>query len=140
MIWALTVALIALRRWRHLLIYLVVSQLAQLAHARLYVMARDLRLAGSCDVTVATEVVADVPGARRFERSPGRGSNLLLTWFEVFPGGCANVRLSSGNPAQEVLADVSAQANRVIHFVPRTDLAHALDERSDGRLHLDPGE
>ncbi|HEX2785104.1 MAG TPA: phosphatase PAP2 family protein, partial [Ilumatobacteraceae bacterium] len=35
-IWLLTVALIVFRRWRHLLIYLVVSQVAQLTHAQLY--------------------------------------------------------------------------------------------------------
>ena len=34
--------------------------------------------------------------------------------------------------------EVTAQAGRVIGFVSRADLARALDERSDGRLQLDP--
>ena len=34
-VWAFTVALIVFRRWRHLLIYLLVSQVAQMVHARL---------------------------------------------------------------------------------------------------------
>ena len=107
-------------------------------HDRAGSKAIDLRFAESCDVTGATEVAADVPGARRFERRPVDGTNTILTWYEVFPGGCATVRLSSRNAAPEVLEDVTAQASRVIGFVSRADLARALDERSDGRLRLDP--
>ncbi len=107
-------------------------------HDRAGSKAIDLRFAESCDVTGAREVTADVPGARRFERGPVDGTHNILTWYEVFPGGCATVRLSSRNAAPEVLKDVTAQASRVIGFVPRADLARALDERSDGRLHLDP--
>ena len=43
-----------------------------------------------------------------------------------------------GQSAPEVVEDVTTQAGHVIGFVPRTDLARALDERSDGRLELDP--
>ena len=107
-------------------------------HDRAGSKAIDLRFADSCDVTGATEVVADVPGARRFERGPIDGTNTILTWYEVFPGGCATVRLSSRNGAPEVLEDVTAQAGQVIGFVSRAHLARALDERSDGRLQLDP--
>jgi tRNA A-37 threonylcarbamoyl transferase component Bud32/membrane-associated phospholipid phosphatase len=107
-------------------------------HDRAGSKAIDLRFAESCDVTGATEVTGDVPGARRFERDPVDATNTILTWHEVFPGGCATVRLSSRNAAPEVLEDVTAQASQVIGFVPRADLAQALDERSDGRLRLDP--
>ena len=107
-------------------------------HDRAGSKAIDLRFAESCDVTGATEVAADVPGARRFERGPVDGTDTILTWYEVFPGGCATVRLSSRNAAPEVLEEVTAQAGRVIGFVSRADLARALDERSDGRLRLDP--
>jgi hypothetical protein len=107
-------------------------------HDRAGPEAISLRFADSCDVTNATEVVADVAGARRFERGPVGGTSTLLTWYEVFPGGCTTVRLSSRNAAPEVLQDVTAQAGRVIGFVSRFDLARALDERSNGRLRLDP--
>jgi tRNA A-37 threonylcarbamoyl transferase component Bud32/membrane-associated phospholipid phosphatase len=107
-------------------------------HDRAGPKAIDLRFADSCEVSGATEVVADVPGARRFESGPVLGTNTILTWYEVFPGGCATMRLSSHSSVPEVVGDVTAQANRVIAFVPRADLARALDERSDGRLHLDP--
>jgi hypothetical protein len=109
-----------------------------LDHDRAGSKAIDLRFAQSCDVTGATEVTADVPGARRFERGPVDGANTILTWYEVFPGGCVTARLSSRNTASEVLEEVTAQAGQVIGFVNRADLAQALDERSDGRLRLDP--
>jgi tRNA A-37 threonylcarbamoyl transferase component Bud32/membrane-associated phospholipid phosphatase len=107
-------------------------------HDRAGSKAIDLRFAESCDIAGATEAVADVPGARRYERGPGDATNTILTWYEVFPGGCATVRLSSDNAAPEVVDDVTAQASQVVGFVTRAHLARALDERSDGRLQLDP--
>ena len=107
-------------------------------HDRAGAKAIDVRFADSCDVAGATEVVADVPGARRLERGTVDGTNTMMTWYEVFPGGCATTRLRSRNTAPEVRAEVIAQASRVIGFVPRADLARALDERSNGRLRLDP--
>jgi hypothetical protein len=92
----------------------------------------------SCDVSGATEVGADVPGAERFERRPDDGTDTILTWYEVFPGGCVTVQLSSRSTAPEVLEDVTAQSGEVLGFVSRADLARALDERSDGRLELNP--
>jgi hypothetical protein len=56
----------------------------------------------------------------------------------VFPGGCVTAQLNSENDSPEVVDEVSGQASQVIGFVPRADLAEALDERSDGRLQLDP--
>ena len=79
-------------------------------HDRADSKAIDLRFAETCDVT----------GARRFEHGPGEGTDTLLTW------------------APEVLEDVTAEAARVIGFVPRAELVRALDDRSDGHLQLDP--
>ncbi len=107
-------------------------------HDRAGPKAIDLRFADSCDVTGAAQVVGDVPGARRFERDPIDGTDTILTWYEVFPGGCATVRLSSRSAAPEVLEEVTAQASRVVGFDSRAHLAQVLDERSDGRLRLDP--
>jgi tRNA A-37 threonylcarbamoyl transferase component Bud32/membrane-associated phospholipid phosphatase len=107
-------------------------------HDRAGTNALDLRFADGCDLAGATEVTADVPGARRFERHSGGDTDTLLTWYEQFPGGCTTVRLSSTSTAPPVLEEVTAQAGQVIGYVSRADLAHALDERSDGRLQLDP--
>jgi tRNA A-37 threonylcarbamoyl transferase component Bud32 len=109
-----------------------------LDHDRAGSGAIEVHFAESCDVTGATEVTADVPGARRFERPPTQGSETILTWYEVFPGGCVSVRLSSDTTAPEVVDEVMAQAGQVVGFVTRDELAAALDERSDGRLELDP--
>ena len=108
-------------------------------HDRAGPKAIDLRFADSCDVTGATEVAADVPGARRFERRPIDGTDTILTWYEVFPGGCATVRLSSRNHSADVRGRgdrAGRSGDRASH--PAPDLARALDERSDGRLQLDP--
>ena len=80
-------------------------------------------------IPYGTAVTPDVPGARRFERDPIEGTNTILTWYEVFPGGCATVRLSSRTDAPEVVDDVTEHAGRVIGFVTRDDLAHVLDAR-----------
>jgi hypothetical protein len=107
-------------------------------HDRAGAKAIDLRFAAACDVSGATEVSADVPGARRFERRDTDGTQPVLTWYEVFAGGCSTVRLSSDVAAPEVLDEITAQAGQVISYVTRDDLARALDDRSDGRLRLDP--
>jgi hypothetical protein len=105
-------------------------------HDRAGSKAIDLRFAASCDVTGATEVAADVAGARRFERRSVEGTKTILTWYEVFPGGCVTVRLNPRSTAPEVFEEITAQARQVIGFVPRAELAQALDERSDGHLQL----
>jgi len=109
-----------------------------LNHDRAGPKAINLRFAPTCDTTGATEVAADVPGARRFEGGPIAGTDTILTWYEVFPGGCTTAQLNSRNATPNVLDDLSAEAGRVITFVSRTALAEALDERSDGRLQLNP--
>lgn len=107
-------------------------------HDRAGSKAIDVRFAQSCDITGANEVAADVRGARHFERTPAAGSDTILTRYEVFPGGCTTVRVSSHDAAPEVLKEVTAQAGQVIGFVARAQLEQALDERSNGRLRLDP--
>jgi hypothetical protein len=98
----------------------------------------ELRFAEACDTNGATEVGGDVPGARRYERVPADDTDAILTWYEVFDGGCVTVHLNSNTSAPQVIDEVTAQAGQVIGFVTRTELARALDERSDGRLQLDP--
>ena len=109
-----------------------------LDHDRAGPQAIDLRFAGSCEVDGATQVPADVAAASRFERRPTSSSDTILTWYEVFPGGCATVRLSSRDHSAVVVDEVTAQAGRVIDFASRAHLARVLDRRSNGRLHLDP--
>jgi hypothetical protein len=107
-------------------------------HDRAGSKAIDLRFTDSCDVAGATEVAADVPGTRRYERGAAGRSDTILTRYEVFDGGCATVRLQSHNASPRVREEVIEQSSEVLSFVSRARLALALDERSDGRLRLDP--
>ena len=107
-------------------------------HDRAGAAAIELRFAESCDTNGATEVTGDVDGARRYESGPVEDTDTVLTWYEAFEGGCATIQLNSRTAASEVVDEVTTQASQVIGFVSRADLAQALDERSDGRLHLDP--
>ena len=77
----------------------------------------------------------DQPGARRYERTdPGR-SGAATTWYTTFEGGCVTAQFRS---ASDVDAALATQASSGIGFVTRAALQQALDERSDGRLQLDP--
>ena len=107
-------------------------------HDRAGSEAIDLYFAESCDLTGATEVAAGVPGSRRYERRPAASSDVLLIRYEVYPGGCTTIQLRSDNDATSVREEVTTQADDVIGFITRADLARALDERSNGRLELDP--
>jgi hypothetical protein len=107
-------------------------------HDRAGADAIELRFSATCDTNGATELPSDVAGARRFERRPGAEGDALLTSHVVFDGGCATVNVDSRTAASQVVVEVAAQAGQVIGFVTRTDLARALDARSDGRLRLDP--
>jgi tRNA A-37 threonylcarbamoyl transferase component Bud32 len=59
------------------------------------------------------------------------------TRAHVFPGGCVTVRISAPAASGQQLTSETSSA---IGFVPRDALREALDERSDGRLQLDPEE
>jgi tRNA A-37 threonylcarbamoyl transferase component Bud32/membrane-associated phospholipid phosphatase len=107
-------------------------------HDRAGSEALTVDFADECDLTGVTEVAGDVVGARRYERPPVDGPDRVLTWYERFRGGCAIVELRSTSASPTVVDEVTRQAAQVIGFVSRTELARALDERSDGRLTLDP--
>jgi hypothetical protein len=53
----------------------------------------------------------------------------------VFPGGCVTTRITA---PQANRAEVVAGAGGSLGFVPRDTLGRALEQRSGGRLHLDP--
>ena len=81
-----------------------------LDHDRAGAEALEVRFAASCDITGATEVGSDVRGARRFEGREGDTADTILTWYELFPGGCATMQLSSDATDAQVLEEVTSQA------------------------------
>jgi hypothetical protein len=57
------------------------------------------------------------------------------TWYDRFPGGCVTSRLRSATDPDGRFA---AEAPAVLEFASRQALDQRLEERSGGRLHLDP--
>jgi hypothetical protein len=55
--------------------------------------------------------------------------------FDVFPGGCVTTRIRALASSK---AEVTAAAPGILGFTPRQQLAQALEQRSGGRLQLDP--
>ena len=94
-----------------------------------------VRLTRGCDTRGATRVPADRPGIRRYVRIDAVSPQFLATRFDVFPGGCATTRFSA--PAAR-RAELTTEAALLLDFTTRQALQQALDQRSDGRLELNP--
>jgi tRNA A-37 threonylcarbamoyl transferase component Bud32 len=94
-----------------------------------------VRLSAACDTTAAIQRPSDQPGAQRYERTEPGPSGRATTWYTVFPGGCITAQLDPTISADAALAN---QVSSILGFATRQTLEQALDERSDGRLHLDP--
>ena len=107
-----------------------------LDHDRVGVPALVVRLTPTCDTTGATAQLSEEPSARRFVRAVTNGSKTATTWYAVFPGGCVTARLRAVHPAD---AAVVTDAASIVGFATRHTLRQALDQRSNGRLQLDPG-
>jgi hypothetical protein len=108
-----------------------------LNHDRAGKQALMVELTASCDLTGATEVTSEQSGARRYLRSDRNIPGFSTTRAYVFPGGCVTHRLTvPAASGQQLITETSS----AIGFTTREELRQALDERSDGRLQLDPGE
>ena len=107
-----------------------------LDHDRLGKPALVVRLTATCDTAGAIPTPSDQPGTRTYERTePGRSTP--TTSYTVFTGGCVTTRFSSTSNGDATLIDEAASA---IGLTTRSALQQALDQRSNGRLHLDPDE
>jgi tRNA A-37 threonylcarbamoyl transferase component Bud32/membrane-associated phospholipid phosphatase len=96
-----------------------------------------VRLTADCDPGGAVERPSPTQGVRHYQRTESRAAEFTATWYDQFPGGCVTSRLRlAGDPNGEF----AAQAPEVVGFTTRSTLQEALRQRSDGRLHLDPGE
>jgi hypothetical protein len=94
-----------------------------------------VRLTRGCDTRGATRVPADRPGIRRYVLIDAVSPQFLATRFDVFPGGCATTRFSA--PAAR-RAELTTEATLLLDFTTRQALQQALDQRSNGRLELNP--
>jgi tRNA A-37 threonylcarbamoyl transferase component Bud32/membrane-associated phospholipid phosphatase len=94
-----------------------------------------VRLTATCDTTGAIQQPSDQPGAQRYERTDQGRSGRAATWYTVFPGGCVTAQLDWTSAAD---AGFATEARSIIDFTTRQALQQALEQRSGGRLHLDP--
>jgi membrane-associated phospholipid phosphatase/tRNA A-37 threonylcarbamoyl transferase component Bud32 len=94
-----------------------------------------ITLTASCDLTGATEVTSEQPGARRYLRIDRAATGSSATRAYTFPGGCVTQRFNAAAPSPLRMSDTAATD---LGFTTRPELREALEERSDGRLQLDP--
>jgi membrane-associated phospholipid phosphatase/tRNA A-37 threonylcarbamoyl transferase component Bud32 len=94
-----------------------------------------IRLTATCDTRAATEVSSDQPQVRRYQRIDRQTPRFEATRFDRFPGGC--VTAQAAVPAAN-RAEITGQLATILHYTSRQALQQALDERSGGRLRLDP--
>src|SRR6266567_1598867 len=96
-----------------------------------------VRLTAGCAAGRGTEVAPDHLGLRRYMLIEQEAPRFVATRYDVFVGGCVTTRFSI--PA-ETRAQLTAEAATLLDFTTRQALQRTLEQRSDGRLHLDPVE
>jgi hypothetical protein len=95
-----------------------------------------IRLTATCDTRGATQVSANQPQVRRYQRVDRLTPRLVATRFDVFPGGC--VTAQAAVPAAN-RAEITGELATILgYYTTRQALQQALDQRSGGRLRLDP--
>jgi membrane-associated phospholipid phosphatase/tRNA A-37 threonylcarbamoyl transferase component Bud32 len=94
-----------------------------------------VRLTAHCDTQGATQVASDQPQVRRYQRIDGLTPRFEATRLDLFPGGC--VTAQAAVPAAN-RAEITSQLATIVDYTSRQALQQALDQRSGGRLRLDP--
>jgi tRNA A-37 threonylcarbamoyl transferase component Bud32/membrane-associated phospholipid phosphatase len=94
-----------------------------------------VQLAAGCDPRGATQMRSDEPRVRRYQRIDRLAPRFEATRFDLFPGGCVTARAAV--PAAN-RAEVTSELATILGYTTRQALQQALDQRSGGRLRLDP--
>jgi tRNA A-37 threonylcarbamoyl transferase component Bud32/membrane-associated phospholipid phosphatase len=94
-----------------------------------------VRLTAACDTRGATSEPSDQPQVRRYQRIDRLAPRFEATRFDLFPGGCVTARAAV--PAAN-RAEITSDLSTLLGYTTRQTLQQALDQRSDGRLRLDP--
>jgi hypothetical protein len=93
------------------------------------------RLSGGCAPNGADEIASDQPGVRSYQRVTTSADRSTIDRFDVFAGGCLTTRLLAPSDQQFRL---TADLPRLLGFTERRTLDKVLEQRSHGRLELDP--
>jgi tRNA A-37 threonylcarbamoyl transferase component Bud32/membrane-associated phospholipid phosphatase len=94
-----------------------------------------VRLTAGCDIRGATQASSDQPQVRRYQRIDRLIPGFEATRLDLFPGGC--ITTQAAVPAAN-RAEVTGELNMILGYTSRQALQQTLDQRSDGRLRLDP--
>jgi len=94
-----------------------------------------LRLTAHCDPQGATQIASDQAQVRRYQRIDRLTPRFEASRFDLFPGGCVSAQAAV--PAAN-RAEITSALSTILDYTSRQALQQALDQRSDGRLRLDP--
>jgi membrane-associated phospholipid phosphatase/tRNA A-37 threonylcarbamoyl transferase component Bud32 len=108
-----------------------------LDHDRAGAAALVVRLTAACNPSGAVPGPSPTEGVRHFQRIESPTGEFTATWYDRFPGGCVTSRL---HLTSDPNGEFAGQAPQVLGFTSRTALQAALNQRSQGRLQLDPGD
>jgi tRNA A-37 threonylcarbamoyl transferase component Bud32 len=104
-------------------------------HDRAGATALVAEFTAQCDPGGAAHIGAGATGIQSYQRVEVSPQRRAVTRFDVLPGGCLTTRLRA---SPEQLAQLAAEIPRLLGFTTREELQRMLDQRSDGRLQLDP--
>jgi hypothetical protein len=91
------------------------------------------RLTAGCDLRGATETTSEQPGVRRYQRIEHAMPQFLASRFDVLPGGRMTTQLRAHRGRR---AELISETPLILGFTTH----QRLEQRSSGRLRLDPGE
>jgi tRNA A-37 threonylcarbamoyl transferase component Bud32/membrane-associated phospholipid phosphatase len=94
-----------------------------------------VQLTAACDTQGASQVDSNQPQVRRYQRIDRQTPRFEAIHFDRIPGGC--VTTQTAVPAAN-RAEVTGELAPILHYTTRQALQQALDQRSAGRLRLDP--
>jgi hypothetical protein len=107
----------------------------RLDHDRAGTGVLTVQLTADCDPQGASQVNSNQPQVRRYQRIDRQTPRFEAIHFDRFPGGCVTTQAAA--PAAN-RADVTGDLATILHYTTRQALQQALNQRSDGRLRLDP--
>jgi membrane-associated phospholipid phosphatase/tRNA A-37 threonylcarbamoyl transferase component Bud32 len=94
-----------------------------------------VRLTASCAIQGAVQVNSNQQQVRRYQRIDRQTPRFEAIHFDQFPGGCVTTQASVPVANR---TEVTGDPAPILHYTSRQTLQQALDQRSGGRLRLDP--
>jgi membrane-associated phospholipid phosphatase/tRNA A-37 threonylcarbamoyl transferase component Bud32 len=94
-----------------------------------------VRLTAGCAIRGAVQVNSNQQQVRRYQRIDRQTPRFEAIHFDRFPGGCV---ITQASVPVANRTEVTGDPAPILHYTSRQALQQALDQRSGGRLRLDP--